>query len=302
MMPTNQRRLLPSTSMLAAFDSAARLGSFSAAAKELSLTQGAISRQIRALEEQLGVSLFERTSQHVTLTDTGARYAVEVSSSLSAIRAATLNAITNTSVGELRIAILPTFGSRWLIPRLSSFLEDNLDIDVSFVNRFASFDFNNEQLDAAIHYGQADWPKADCTFLMSETVVPVYAPALGQKYDISRADDFRKTPLLHLSTRHDQWQNWFRLNGIEHEVSHGIAFEQFSFASQAAIAGLGVALMPRLFVENELKTGTLIGFDQGASKSSSAYYLVAPKKRASYAPLVAFREWIVAEAEGYYIS
>ncbi len=300
-MPTNQRRLLPSTSMLAAFDSAARLGSFSGAAKELSLTQGAISRQIRALEEQLGVSLFERTAQHVTLTDVGAQYAVEVSSALSIIRSATLNAITNTSVGELKIAILPTFGSRWLIPRLSSFLENNLDIDVSFVNRFASFDFNSEQLDAAIHYGQADWPNADCIFLMSETVVPVYSPALQQKHNISHPEDFCKLPLLHLSTRHDQWQNWFRKNDIEHEVSHGIIFEQFSFASQAAIAGLGVALMPRLFVENELKSGALIGFERGASKSSSAYYLVIPRSRASYAPLVAFREWIVKKAEGYYI-
>ncbi|MCP4486031.1 MAG: LysR family transcriptional regulator [Gammaproteobacteria bacterium] len=301
-MSMNQRRLLPSTSMLSAFESAARLGSFSRAAIELNLTQGAISRQIRALEEQLEISLFERTPQHVVLTDVGSQYAVEVSSALNIIRTATLSAITNNSGGELKIAILPTFGSRWLIPRLASFLENNLDIEVSFVNRFVPFDFNNEQLDAAIHYGQADWPDADCIFLMNETVVPVYAPMLQQKYDILHPDDFCKVPLLHLSTRHDQWKNWFRLHDIEHELSHGIIFEQFSFVSQAAIAGLGVALMPRLFIENELKSGALIGFDRGASKSSSAYYLVTPKNRASYVPLIAFKKWIVEKAEGYYIS
>ncbi len=301
-MSLNQRRLLPSTSMLSAFESAARLGSFSRAAIELNLTQGAVSRQIRALEEQLGVSLFDRTSRQVILTDVGTQYAIEVSAALNVIRTATLNAITNTGGGELKIAILPTFGSRWLIPRLSSFLENNLDIDVSFSNRFVPFDFNNEQLDAAIHYGQPDWPNADCIFLMNETVVPTFSPAFQQKYNISCLDDFSKVPLLHLSTRHDQWEKWFLSNGIDHEVSHGIIFEQFSFVSQAAIAGLGVALMPRLFVENELKSGVLVGFDQGAFQSTSAYYLVIPKNRSTYAPLAAFRKWIVEKAGEHYIS
>ncbi len=298
----NQRRLLPSTSMLSAFESASRLGSFSRAAAELNLTQGAISRQIRALEEQLGIGLFDRKSQHVTLTDVGAQYAKEVSAALNVIRTATLNAITNTGGGELKIAILPTFGTKWLIPRLSGFVESNPDIDVSFINRFVPFDFNFEQLDAAIHYGDADWPDADCIFLMNETVVPAFSPAFQQKYNISCLEDFDNVPLLHLSTRQDHWQKWFLLNGIEHEVSHGIIFEQFSFVSQAAIAGLGVALMPRLFVENELKSGTLVSFDQGAFQSSAAYYLVIPKSRSTYAPLVAFRKWAVQEAGSYYIS
>ncbi|MCP4472295.1 MAG: LysR family transcriptional regulator [Gammaproteobacteria bacterium] len=301
-MSLNQRRLLPSTSMLSAFESAARLGSFSRAAIELNLTQGAISRQIRALEEQLGVSLFDRTPQHVMLTDVGTQYAIEVSAALNVIRTATLNAITNTGGGELKIAILPTFGSRWLIPRLASFLEDNPDIDVSFINRFVPFDFNYEQLDAAIHFGQPDWPDADCIFLMNETVVPAFSPAFQQKYSISCHQDFDKVPLLHLSTRQDQWQKWFLSNGIDHEVSHGIIFEQFSFVSQAAVAGLGAALMPKLFVENELKSGALVSFDQGAFQSSSAYYLVIPNRRSTYAPLAAFRKWIAKKAESHYIS
>ncbi len=288
--------------MLSAFESASRLGSFSRAATELSLTQGAISRQIRALEEQLGVNLFVRTPQHVELTDAGSQYAIEVSAALNIIRTATLNAITNTGGGELKIAILPTFGSKWLIPRLSSFLENNPDIDVSFINRFVPFDFKYEQLDAAIHYGQSDWPDAESTFLMNETVVPAFSPSFQQKYNISGHEDFTKVPLLHLSTRQDHWEKWFQLNGIEHEVSHGIIFEQFSSISQAAIAGLGVALMPKLFIENELNSGALISFDQAAFQSSSAYYLVTPENRSSYAPLSAFKKWIVVEAEGHYIS
>ncbi len=301
-MPMNQRRLLPSTSMLSAFESASRLGSFSRAATELNLTQGAISRQIRALEEQLGVSLFDRTPQHVTLTDVGLQYAAEVSAALNIIRTATLNAITNTSGGELKIAILPTFGTKWLIPRLSSFLENNPDIEVSFINRVVPFDFSYEQLDVAIHYGKPVWPNADCTFLMNETVVPTFSPSFQEKYNISCHEDFTNVPLLHLSTRQDHWEKWFQQNDIEYEAPRGIVLDQFSSISQAAVAGLGVALIPKLFVENELKSGTLVSFDQGAFQGSSAYYLVIPLSRSNYAPLVAFRKWIVKMAESYYIS
>lgn len=301
-MAMNQRRLLPSTSMLCAFESAARLGSFSRAAAELNLTQGAISRQIRALENQLGLELFERTPQSVTLTSAGTQYAKEVATALNIVRTATLNIITNAEGGELRLAILPTFGAKWLIPQLSSFIETNPDINISFKSHLAPFDFNEEHLDAAIHYGQADWPNANCTFLMDETVVPVYAPSLEEKYTIENISDFQKIPLLHLSTRTDHWTKWFHLNGIENDASEGIIFEQFYSVAQAATAGLGVALMPKLFVEAELKAGSLKTFDAGECKSSSAYYLATPKNRSSYLPVTVFRKWIVQTAKGHYLS
>ncbi len=301
-MGMNQRRLLPSTSMLSAFESAARLGSFSRAASELNLTQGAISRQIRALEDQLELELFDRTPQHVCLTHAGVQYAKEIATALNIIRTATLNIITNHDGGEFRLSILPTFGTKWLIPRLSGFLTQNPDINISFKSHFAPFDFNTENVDAAIHYGQPDWPDAECSFLMNETVVPVYAPSLEKKYVIAQLEDFRNIPLLHLSTRDDHWTKWFQLNGIQNEISQGITFEQFSSVAQAACAGLGVALMPRLFVENELKSGALKTFEAGECKSSSSYYFVTPKHRSTYAPVRAFREWIVETARDYYIS
>ncbi len=301
-MTMNQRRLLPSTSMLSAFESAARLGSFSRAANELNLTQGAISRQIRALEEQIGLTLFERTPQNVTLTHAGQQYRKEITTALNIIRTATLNIITNAEGGELRLAILPTFGTKWLIPQISSFIEKNPDINISFKSHVAPFDFNNENVDAAIHYGQADWPGAECTFLMEETVYPIFSPALAERYNITCLEDFKKTPLLHLSTRQNHWTKWFSLNGMEQDASHGLIFEQFSAVAQAALAGLGVALMPKLFVENELKNGVLTSFDFGECKSSSAYYLVTPRYRSAYAPVQTFRKWIVESAKGYYLS
>ncbi|WP_428623300.1 LysR substrate-binding domain-containing protein [Sedimenticola sp.] len=298
----NQRRLLPSTSMLSAFESAARLGSFSRAAVELSLTQGAISRQIRALEEQLDIELFERTPQHVTLTSAGEQYAAEIAPALTIIRTATLNLLSKSGGGELRLAILPTFGAKWLIPRLSDFIEQYPDINVSFTSHVEPFDFSVEHIDAAIHYGQDNWPNADCTFLMNEAVVPVYAPALEEKYRIESHQDFVNIPLLHLSSRKGHWSKWFHINGIEYDASHGILFEQFSAVAQAACAGLGAALIPRLFVDSELKSGALKVFEEGECKSSSSYYLATPKHRNTYLPVESFRKWLLSKVGGHYLS
>ena len=288
--------------MLSAFESAARQGSFSRAATELSLTQGAISRQIRALEEQLGVTLFERTSQQVILTETGKQYAEEISAALNSIRTATLNAIRKPGGGELRLAILPTFGAKWLIPRLADFLESYPDINISFKSHLAPFDFHTEEVDAAIHYGQPDWPNADCTFLMEEAVVPVFSPSLAAKFKLQAIEDFMDVPLLHLSTRRDHFTKWFHLNGIEYDASPGLVFEQFSNIAQAASAGLGAALMPRLFVDFELKSGSLICFDQKECKSSSSYYLATPSNRSHYPPVKILRDWLVETAKGHYLS
>jgi len=186
----SQRRLLPSTSMLAAFDAAARSGSFTAAARMLDLSQGAISRQIRALEEQLGQDLFVRDKQTVTLSETGRTYAAEIHSALNTIKQASLSVMTNPFSGELKLAILPTFGTRWLIPRLPSFLEDNPGVMVNFFMKVDPFDFAEEGLHAAIHYGLPDWPDAECTFLMGEDVTPVCSPQFQKTHGLKKPKDF----------------------------------------------------------------------------------------------------------------
>ncbi len=296
----NQRRLLPSTSMLAAFDAAARTSSFSAAARELNLTQGAISRQIRALESQLGLELFVRYRQQVRLSDIGATYAEEIRSALGAIRQATLSAIANPGGGVLDLAILPTFGTRWLIPRLPSFLEANPGITINFAMRVSPFDFERDHQHAAIHYGAPDWPEADCTFLMDEEVVPVFAPALAERFDLSKPEGFLGASLLHLTTRPDAWADWFATFHVEKQEPQGMIFEHFSSVAQAAAAGLGAALLPAFLIESELKSGVLARFEAGSMKSSSAYYLVTPKAKAGYAPMIAFRSWLSAVANSYY--
>jgi LysR family glycine cleavage system transcriptional activator len=253
-----QRRLFPSTSMLIAFDAAARNESFTAASRELSLTPGAVSRQVSALENQLDATLFKRVRKTIQLTDTGRQYAQEVHKVLQAIRNASLNTMTNPLNGELNLAILPTFGTRWLMPRLPEFLTENPDITLNFVTKLSPFDFHSENLDAAIHYGSADWPDTNSTFLMSEQAIPVCSPVFLTKNPIGDPSDLGHFPLLHLATRADAWGNWFQSNKIAPPVEQGMMFEQISIIARATVAGLGVALLPRFLIQSELARKELV--------------------------------------------
>jgi LysR family glycine cleavage system transcriptional activator len=292
-MTSYQRRLLPSASMLAAFDAAARTGSFTAAGKELSLTQGAISRQISALENQLGVVFFERIRKTVRLTDAGRLYASEIHRALQIIRTASLGAMTSPLNGALNLAILPTIGTRWLIPRMPQFLAAHPEITVNFVTRLSPFDLQADGVHAAIHYGPANWPGAECTFLMSEQVVPVCAPSLISGDRQPGPLELAKMPLLTLATRAEAWSNWFLANGVEPPEERGMRFEQFSFIARAAVAGLGAALLPKFLIRSELERGELIVVSDFSVQSDSNYYLVSPIERSHYAPVVAFRTWLL---------
>ena len=231
---SEQQRLLPSMSMLQAFSAAARHESFTEAAAELGLTQGAISRQVRALERQLGAELFARVRKSVRLTAAGRRYAEEVDRALQTVRLASLDAMTQRAGGMLNLAILPTFGTRWLIPRFPAFLEAHPDITVNFATKLSPFDFKKEDLHAAIHYGRTDWPDTESTFLMKEETVPVAAPSLLADQEVNTPADLLEIPLLHLATRPRAWPDWFRDAGLERAATAGMVFEEIAAVAQAA--------------------------------------------------------------------
>ncbi|MCP4047334.1 MAG: LysR family transcriptional regulator [Gammaproteobacteria bacterium] len=296
MSANNQRRLLPSTSMLAAFDAAARAGSFTLAARELNLTQGAVSKQISALEEQLGVALFKRLHQSIALTETGKAYAKDIQSALEAIRSASLRAMTTPRGGVLNLAVLPTFATRWLIPRLPSFLKENPNITINFSTKLSPFDFQTEDLHAAIHYGASDWPNTESTYLMGEKVVPVCSPDYLRDNSLSNATDLLSVPLLHISSRPNAWPDWFKAQGLPEQNNEGMYFEQFTTAARAAVAGLGVVLLPKFLVENELERGELVLVINQPMKSDYGYFLVTPSINSDYAPVVLFREWLLQQA------
>lgn len=297
-MTLNQRRLLPSASALAAFEAVVRLGSFSAAAAELALTQGAISRQIAVLEDLLQAPLFTRSSRGVVPTEIATAYARSIAEALLLIRSATLAAMTNTQGSSLSLAILPTFGTRWLMPRIPGFVAQHPDITLNFATRIGRFDFEAEAIDAAIHIGTPHWPGAECTFLMNELVEPMCSPQFLAANPIRQPQDLAGLTLLQLASRKGAWDHWFAQLGVTAGPARSMWFEQFATAAQACIAGMGVALLPRFLVEAELTSGALVPAFPLPVISPSAYYLVAPKSKSHHRPVRQFRDWLRKESAG----
>ena len=296
---TWSRRFLPSMALLRALEASARLQSFTAAAAELNLTQSAVSRQIRALEELLGGDLFVRERHAVRLTQAGEAYAQEVPEALGRISTATLGFRANPSGGTLNLAILPTFGTRWLAPRLPDFVAEHPGITINLVTRLAPFDFRMEQIDAAVHFGQPDWLGAELDFLMSETVVPACSRKLRELHGFETPTDLLKAPLLHLVSRPQAWKQWFAAMRTSVDQVPGMLVDQFAMAAQAAMAGLGIALLPKFLIEQELARGDLVEALDGPVQSADSYYLAWPSGRGDYPPLRSFRRWIGAAASAF---
>ena len=210
-----RRRLIPEIATLQAFECAARHGSFTRAAEELSLTQSAVSRQIRDLEAQTGLMLFERVRQRVVLSDAGARFLPEVRRLLAQSEQLMIGAMAaGHRKMSLNVATLPTFGARWLMPRLGRFLETAPDIAITVESRSSPFAFEEENFDLAIHYGQPVWAHAVCTFLCGETVLPVASGALIRTLGLDDPQALCQAPLIHLTTRPQLWARWFDLAGM----------------------------------------------------------------------------------------
>lgn len=289
------RRFLPSLSLLSAFETAARHNSFTAAAEELAISQSAVSHQIRALEKQLGCELFIRNRQTVRLSPAGEAYADDIREALRRIGTASMNLHANPLGGTLSLAILPTFGTRWLAPRLPRFLDACPGITLNLATRLAPFDFGTDTMQAAIHFGEEPWPGSEGVELMRETVVPVCSPAFLAQHQPETPADLARMPLLHLSTRPRQWQRWLAQQGVETGYVQSMSFDQFATAAQAAASGLGIALLPEFLIRNDLDRGDLVLASDHFMLSSERYFLVWPRGERERGPLVAFRNWILAE-------
>ena len=288
-----QRRLFPGMSALMALDALARAGSVTGAARELSLTQGAVSRQIAALETQLGVTLIDRKGRQAALNEAGRAYAARVRAALDLLGQGALEALGQAPENGLKLAILPTFGTRWLMPRIPGFVRRHPEITLQFATRIGWFDLRAEGVDAAIHSGPGTWPGGRLTLLMQERVVPVAAPSLARS-----ASDWTRLPLLALSSRPQAWASWRAARGLAGPTPAPVMrFEQFATLAQAAAGGLGLALMPAFLIRPELDSGALVPLDE-ERPSGSGYWFVepepitgAPEKR----PVAQFRDWLLTE-------
>ncbi len=292
------RRTIPSRSALIAFEAASRHQSFTSAAAELSLTESAISRQISTLEDQLGLKLFNRIKKRVVLTKAGQRYSNQVRAVLDQLEHDMFNIMAHGGIKEiLELAVLPTFCSQWLIPRIGSFYKQNPDMRINISARSEMFLFKDTNFDAAIHYGQSTWPGTVSDFLFKEQIIAVCNPELLKNGKLDHAEEILNLPLLHLTSRPNAWRNWFeKLNMSGVKVVQGSRYEHFSILISAACAGLGIALIPQFLIMNELSRGELVIAIDRPLKSQGAYYLVIPEENISNLALQYFKEWILGEA------
>ncbi|MFA1625785.1 LysR family transcriptional regulator [Rhizobium mongolense] len=294
-----RRSLVPDIVTLQAFECAARHANFSRAAEELNLTQSAISRQIADLERQTGLKLFERIRQRVILSEAGQRLLPEVKDLLARSERLMIDAAAaGRTRASLKIATLPTFGAKWLVPRLGRFLATHQDVALTIESRSKPFSFMEDSFDLAIHYGQPIWAGGTPTFLCHETVMPIASSALAERARQEAAGDLSTIPLLHLTTRPKLWSDWFRIQGSIVENAYvGLRFDQFSMMVAAAIAGLGAALLPTYLIEEELKTGMLLPLTSSTMRTENAYYVVRPEEKQSLPIADEFQEWLRSEVQ-----
>lgn len=272
-----------------------RTGSVSAAAREISLTQGTVSRLIQNLEDQVGRPLFERHKQRLIPTETAHSYGRDVTRALDLIQRASMEVSTNPGGGALSLAILPAFGTRWLAPRLSKFLTRNPGVTINLATRVKRFNFAADAFDAAIHFGVDDWRDAGHMKLFDERMTACISPRLLAAHPISNVRDMDELPLLQLETRSNAWEIWFAEQGGEAPRVSGMLLDQFATMTQAAISGLGVALLPDYLADVEIEEQRLVPLMKRSVAGSGAYWLVWPRSRANYPPLEAFRTWLVSE-------
>jgi LysR family transcriptional regulator, glycine cleavage system transcriptional activator len=250
------------------------------------------------LEEMLDVALFERVRQRMIITDAGKLYLNSVKRVLIDLKTATSQVMScGGAANMLNLAVLPTFATRWLMPRLAKFLKKRPDTTINFSTRTTQFDFSVEPFDAAIHYGSTDWQGAVAHHLMDEDTVPVCSPGYETAHRIKKPADLRQAVLLHQSTRTDAWAEWFEIIGVEHpQPRRGPRYEQFAMIAQAAACGLGVALLPKILIEDELASGRLSILFALSIRSSNSYYVVVPEGKAPSQLAIDFIRWIVREA------
>lgn len=294
---TMRRSLLPDLSALQTFECAARHENFSRAAEELNLTQSAVSRQIRDFEDRIGHRLFERVRQRVVLSEAGERLLPQVRRLLRNAEDMMTGALSLSPEQQLlRVGVLPTFGARWLVPRLVDFTATHPGLSLALETRDGPFNFAETSLDLAIHYGQGIWPDAVATYLCNEAVVPVVSRDFAARHRFEEPQDLTGLPLLHMSGRPSLWPDWFAARGLPDQSAWaGMRFDQFALIISAVSAGLGVALLPSYLIEREIAAGDLVALEVAPTVTENSYYVVIPEGRQTNPAALALQSWLLSQ-------
>lgn len=295
------RRLHPPTHLLRAFVVTAQLKTMSAAAAALHLTQGAVSKQVLDLEDWLGVALFARVRKRLKLTPAGQRYLLVVQPLLAQLEAATLDLMSSPADGGLlRLSVLPTFGAKWLIPRLPQFQAAHPKVLLQFVPYVQGYDFQRPDLDAAVRYGEGPWPDALADYIAGREMLLIAPKRRSGDPPLKRVADVAQHRLLHHVSVPAAWTQWCKQQAVAGVNPHsGIQLDQYATIIQAVVAHMGIALVPACLVEDELRRGEVISplpAAQGRITATTGYWLCYPENRTELEPLLLLRRWLAQQA------
>jgi len=289
-------RRLPPMNALKTFEAAARHQSFTRAAEELCVTQGAVSHQVKALEQELGLKLFHRAPRQLTLTETGHDYLIVIRDALDRIAVGTDQILQRQNAGVLTVSTSPNFASKWLVHRLGRFAEAYPDIDLRISATLHHVDFAQEDIDIAVRHGDGTAPGLDVTQLYEEELFPVCSPKLLQgPHALKTPADLAHHSLLHLDDRQD-WSKWLDAAGVaDVDLSRGPVLNQASMIIDAAVDAQGVALARTGLAAHDLIGGRLVRPFSLALSVSYGYWIVCPKATAQLPKIATFRQWLLAE-------
>ena len=290
------RPRLPPLNALKAFEAAARHESFTRAAEELCVTQGAVSHQVKALEAELAIKLFNRERQRLIITEAGRDYLAVVRDALDRIAVGTERLLHRQSAGVLTVSTSPDFAAKWLVHRLGHFAEAHAGIDLRVSATMHHVYFAREDVDMAVRHGDDNWPGLDAVQLSAEQLFAICSPKLMSGRRLARPADIVKFPLIHLDSRAD-WTKWLRVAGISDDnVRHGPVLNRASMVIDAAINGQGIALARTTLAAWDLINGRLVRPFAEALRLSKTYWIVCPKATSNVPKIVTFRDWLLAEA------
>jgi LysR family glycine cleavage system transcriptional activator len=291
-------RRLPSLTALRAFEAAARHENLTRAAEELFVTHGAISRQIRDIELDLGTALFERRGRRLALTDAGRDYQRAVTAAFDDLAAATDRLRQSASARRLTLNVLPTFAMRWLIPRLGRFQQLNPKIELRLVTSDRPLARLGEPFDLAVRRGPEAWPGYQAAAFMAEWELPVCSPALLRRKPITTLTDLEQHILLDAETRPDAWQQWLRSVGATHLQFVGRQqFDHFYLCLDAAEDGLGFALGPVPLIADDLLAQRLVAPLPELRRRSRSYHWVVPERLAHDPAIRSLCQWLAEEGD-----
>ena len=285
------KRRLPSLTALECFEAVMRGGHVTRAAESLNMTQSAVSRQIKNLEDFVRQPLFRRERKRLIPTDAAKQFAEAVGPLLTELEAQTLKMITWGAYDKvLTLGLLPTFGSRWLIPRLSGFTAAHPDIQINIVTGLTHDDFIAANADVSVQYGGGEWPGQTAHRIQGETIVAVVSAELAATHPNPTVHDFDR---LTMRTRPTAWSEWLGEPTAATGSITGTQFENFTMMIEAVRAGLGVAVLPEMYVRDDLDSGRLLAPLGPPVPSKGAYYLVYPNHLAETEKISAFRDWLL---------